>query len=197
MLVLEPLDAARARNARIYANWLARDSRPSAHHIPRSRPFAVTVRAMRAALEDSRLAPETIGYINAHGTRTLGNDPTEARASPRRFWRPHAGARGKLDQVPARPCAGRGGSARGAVTTRCWRLLRGVLPTSWKIFTAPGWRCELCLDVVPNQAREARVEAAASTEALTSPFGSHLNAVLALARHADRDIASVATKKYD
>src|SRR5437762_14086679 len=79
MLVLEPLEAARARGARIYAELAGAGFSADAHHITQP-AVAGPARAMRAALADGGLAPEAIGYVNAHGTGTLGNDPVEARA---------------------------------------------------------------------------------------------------------------------
>src|SRR2546422_5861888 len=79
LLVLEPLEAARARGARIYAELAGSGFSADAHHITQP-AVAGPARAMRAALEDGHLPPEAIGYVNAHGTGTLGNDPVEARA---------------------------------------------------------------------------------------------------------------------
>src|SRR5438876_12285302 len=79
MLVLEPLDAARARGARIHAEIVGFGMSTDACHI--TQPSAEgAARAMRAALRDASLAPEQIGYINAHGTATLANDVTETAA---------------------------------------------------------------------------------------------------------------------
>src|SRR5205807_8635861 len=79
MLVLEPLEAAQARGARIYAEIVGFGMSADACHI--TQPSAEGAgRAMRAALRDARLAPEQIGYINAHGTATPANDPTETAA---------------------------------------------------------------------------------------------------------------------
>ena len=79
MLVLEPLDAAQARGARIYGEIAGFGMSSDAHHItqPSSEGAA---RAMRRALSDAGLAIEEIGYINAHGTGTQANDATETAA---------------------------------------------------------------------------------------------------------------------
>src|SRR5438309_3052897 len=63
MLVLEPLEAARARGARIYAELAGAGFSADAHHITQP-AVAGPARAMRAALADGGLAPETIGYVN-------------------------------------------------------------------------------------------------------------------------------------
>src|SRR5260370_5345103 len=79
MLILEPLEAARARGARIHAEIVGFGMSADACHItPPSMEGAA--RAMRAVLRDAGLAAEQIGYINAHGTATPAHDPTETAA---------------------------------------------------------------------------------------------------------------------
>src|SRR5690242_21827733 len=69
MFVIEPLEAARARGARIHAEIVGFGMSSDACHI--TQPSAEgAARAMRAAVCDSRVSPEAIGYINAHGTRS-------------------------------------------------------------------------------------------------------------------------------
>lgn len=81
MLVLEPLDAARARGARIFAEIVGYGSSADGYNVTAPRPDgAGAAAAMRGALRDAGLAPEAIGYVNAHGTGTGLNDPAEARA---------------------------------------------------------------------------------------------------------------------
>src|SRR5215470_15416481 len=81
ILVLEPLDAAHARGARVHAEIVGFGMSADACHItqPSSEGAA---RAMRAALRDARLAPEQIGYINAHGTATPAAPRRRSNASP-------------------------------------------------------------------------------------------------------------------
>ena len=79
MLVLEPLERAQARGARIYGEIVGFGMSADASHI--TQPAAEgAARAMRGALRDAGLAAEQIGYINAHGTATQANDPTETAA---------------------------------------------------------------------------------------------------------------------
>ena len=169
MLVLEPLDAARARGARIYAELAGSGLSADAHHITQP-AVAGPVRAMRAALEDAGLPPEAVGYINAHGTGTPGNDPVETRAIHDVF-NSHARA---LAVSSTKSLHGHALGAAGALeaVATVLALHRGVLPPTAN-FTAPDPECDL--DVVPNQARETRVEAALSN---SFAFGG-LNAVLA------------------
>jgi len=169
MLVLEPLDAARARGARIYAELAGTGLSSDAHHITQP-AVAGPVRAMRAALEDGGLPPEAIGYINAHGTGTIGNDATETRAILEVF-----GTRARSLAVSStKSLHGHALGAAGALeaVATVLALHHGVLPPTAN-FTEPDPECDL--DVVPNQAREARVDAALSN---SFAFGG-LNAVLA------------------
>ena len=169
MLVLELLDAARARGARIYAELSGLGLSADAHHITQP-TVAGPARAMRAALDDAGLAPEAIGYINAHGTGTPGNDATETRAIFEVFG-PHARA---LAVSSTKSLHGHTLGAAGALeaVATVMALHHGVLPPTAN-FTAPDPECDL--DVVPNHAREARVEAALSN---SFAFGG-LNATLA------------------
>src|SRR5450432_4284719 len=79
IMILEPLDAARARGARIYAEICGFGMSSDAHHLTQP-TVEGPARAMRAALRDADMQLEQVGYINAHGTGTPGNDPTETRA---------------------------------------------------------------------------------------------------------------------
>ena len=89
ILVLEPLEAARARGVRIHAELVGFGMSADACHI--TQPSAEgAARAMRAALRNAQLAPEQIGYINAHGTATPANDVTET-AAIRAVFGAHAG----------------------------------------------------------------------------------------------------------
>ncbi|MFI5372469.1 MAG: beta-ketoacyl-[acyl-carrier-protein] synthase family protein [Candidatus Eisenbacteria bacterium] len=169
MLVLEPMDAARARGARIYAELAGSGLSSDAHHITQPSVDGPT-RAMRAALVDAGLAPETIGYINAHGTGTLGNDPTETRAIHQVFGA-HASAVAVSSTKSMHGHALGAAGALEAVAT-VLALHYGVLPPTAN-FIAPDPECDL--DVIPHHAREVRVEAALSN---SFAFGG-LNAVLA------------------
>ncbi len=169
MLVLETLDAARARGARIYAELAGSGFSSDAHHITQP-AVAGPARAMRAALADGELPPEAIGYINAHGTGTIANDPTETRAIADVFG---AHAR-SLAVSSTKSLHGHALGAAGALeaVATVLALHHGALPPTAN-FTTPDPECDL--DVVPNHAREARVDAALSN---SFAFGG-LNAVLA------------------
>src|SRR5580698_7935511 len=74
MMVLEPMDAAKARGANIFAEICGFGMTADAHHLTQPAVHG-PARAMRGALREAGLVPEAIGYINAHGTGTPGNDP--------------------------------------------------------------------------------------------------------------------------
>jgi nodulation protein E len=124
---------------------------------------------MRAALADAGLAPEEVGYINAHGTGTLGNDPTETRAIHAVF-----GSRAGLAVSSTKSMHGHTLGAAGALeaVATVLALDRGLLPPTMN-YLRPDPECDL--DVIPGMARGVRVQAALSN---SFAFGG-LNAVLA------------------
>jgi nodulation protein E len=170
MFVLEPLDAALARGARIHAEIVGIGMSADACHITQPSVDGAA-RAMRAALRDAGLAPEQISYINAHGTATQANDIAET-AAIRAVFGPHA------DRLAVSSTKSMHGHALGAAAAlECLAtvtaLRDGILPPTAN-FSQPDPECDL--DVVPNVAREAQVEYALSN---SFAFGG-LNAVLAL-----------------
>jgi nodulation protein E len=173
MLVLEPLDRARARGARIHAEIVGFGMSSDACHITQPSTEG-PARAMRAALCDAGMTPEAIGYINAHGTATQANDPTEC-AAIRAVFGGHAE---KLAISSSKSMHGHalGAAAALEAAASILALREGVLPPTAN-YNEPDPECDL--DVIPNTARAARVECALSN---SFAFGG-LNAVLAF-RHA-------------
>jgi len=170
MLVLEPLEAARARGARIHAEIVGFGMSADAGHI--TQPSAEgAARAMRAALRDAELAPEAIAYINAHGTATLANDPTET-AAIRAVFGAHAG-RLAVSSTKSMHGHALGASAALECLATALALRDGLLPPTAN-YSEPDPECDL--DVIPNHARAEQVEYALSN---SFAFGG-LNAVLAL-----------------
>ena len=169
MLILEPLAAARARSARIHAEVVGFGMSSDAHHLTHL-SIDGPVRAMRAALLDARLRPEQVGYINAHGSGTLINDPLETRAI-RELFGAHAD---RLAVSSTKSLHGHALGATGAMEAVCTVLAleNSLLPPTGN-FTVPDPDCNL--DVVPNRARPAQVQFALSN---SFAFGG-LNAVLA------------------
>jgi nodulation protein E len=170
MLVLEPLEAARARGARIHAEIVGFGMSADAGHItqPSSQGAA---RALRAALRDAGLEAGQIGYINAHGTATLANDPAEV-AAIRSVFGAHA-ERLAISSTKSMHGHTLGAAAALECLATALALRDGVLPPTAN-FSEPDPECDL--DVIPNQARRAQVEYALSN---SFAFGG-LNAVLAL-----------------
>ncbi len=168
MLVLEPLEAARARGARIHAEIVGFGMSSDAHHITQP-SLEGPARAMRAALRDAGLHPQQVGYINAHGTGTPANDPMETRAI-HEVLSAHAN---HLAVSSTKSMHGHALGAAGALeaVATILALREGILPPTAN-FTAPDPECDL--DVILNQARQAKVEFAVSN---SFAFGG-LNAVL-------------------
>ena len=172
MLVLECLDAARARGATIYGEIVGFGMSSDAHHITQPDPEGAG-RAVRTALNDGGLRPEMIGYINAHGTGTQSNDPMETIAIRNVFGK-HAD---KLAISSTKSMHGHALGAAGALEAIATILAlgNGILPPTAN-FTEPDPACDL--DVIPNEPREASCEYALSH---SFAFGG-LNAVLAFRR---------------
>ncbi len=173
MLVLETAESAMARGARILGEIAGFGMSSDAHHITQPSPEGAA-RAMRWAIQDSGLASEQIGYINAHGTATTANDATET-AAIRQVFGAHAD---KLAVSSTKSMHGHALGAAGAIEAVATLLaLRcGTLPPTAN-YTTPDPACDL--DVIPNTARKAQVEAALSN---SFAFGG-LNAVLVFRRH--------------
>jgi nodulation protein E len=172
MLVLEPLDRARARGAPILGEIVGFGMSSDAFHITQPSPDGAA-RAMRAALTDAGIAPQQIGYINAHGTATIANDAAETTAI-RKVFGAHAD---RLAVSSTKSMHGHTLGAAGAIEAAATLLAlqHGILPPTAN-FTEPDPACDL--DVIPNTARPAAVEFALSN---SFAFGG-LNAVLAFRR---------------
>jgi nodulation protein E len=179
MLVLEPLEAARARGARIYGEIAGFGMSSDAHHITQPSSDGAA-RAMRSALTDAGLAPEQIGYINAHGTATQANDVTETMAIRNVF----GGHAGRLAVSSTKSMHGHALGAAGALeaVATAMALRSGILPPTAN-FNEPDPACDL--DIIPNTARRAEVECALSN---SFAFGG-LNAVLAFRRIGDAPLS--------
>src|ERR1700722_2262748 len=169
MMVLEPMDAARARGAKIFAEICGFGMTADAHHLTQPAVHG-PARAMRGALREAGLAPEAIGYMNAHGTGTPGNDPVESSAI-REVFGAHAD---KIGVSSTKSMHGHALGAAGALEAiaTVLALHHGILPPTAN-YNEPDPECDL--DYIPNQARPARVEAALSN---SFAFGG-LNAVIA------------------
>jgi nodulation protein E len=173
-LVLETLERAQARGAKIHAEIVGFGMSADAHHI--TQPLSNgAARAMRAALADGGVAVEQVGYINAHGTGTQANDATET-AAIRSVFGEHAN---RLAVSSTKSMHGHALGAAGAIeaVATILALEKGLLPPTAN-YTTPDPACDL--DVIPNTARSAEVEYAISN---SFAFGG-LNAVVAFRRWA-------------
>jgi len=172
MLVLEPLEQARARGVPLYAEIVGFGMSSDAGHIT-TPSIDGPSRAMQAALRDANIGPERVGYINAHGTGTTNNDVTESRAIRQAFGL-HAD---KLAVSSTKSMHGHALGAAGALEAiaTVLALYHRTLPPTAN-FTTPDPECDL--DIVPNQARATEAEYALSN---AFAFGG-LNAVLAFRR---------------
>jgi nodulation protein E len=169
MMIIEPLEAARARGARIYCEICGLGMSSDAHHL--TQPLMDgPARAMRGALKDAGLAPEEIGYINAHGTGTPGNDPVESQAI-RAVFGAHAD---KLAVSSTKSMHGHALGAAGALeaVATILALHHGILPPTAN-YNERDPECDL--DYIPNNPRAQTVGAALSN---SFAFGG-LNAVIA------------------
>ena len=158
VLLLEELESARGRGARIYAEVLAYGTSNDAHHMAQPDPESVGVaEMMRAALERADLAPERVGYVNAHGTSTPQGDLAETKALKDVFG-DHAYS---LAVSSTKSVLGHLFGAAGAVEAMMSVLAvhEGVLPPTINYRTPDP---ELDLDYVPNEARSQQVEVALS-----------------------------------
>ena len=171
LVVLESLEHARRRDARIYAEVVGYGMTGDAHHMTAPDPEGDgAARSMAAALHDAGLEPSAVGYINAHGTSTPYNDKFETIAIKRVFGE-HAR---KLAVSSTKSMTGHLLGAAGGIEAiaTAFALHHGVLPPTIN-YEKPDPDCDL--DYIPNQARKQEVEVA-----LSNAFGfGGTNATLA------------------
>jgi 3-oxoacyl-[acyl-carrier-protein] synthase II len=162
MLILEELDHAKKRGARIYAELTGYGSTCDAFRLTDSHPEGRgAIACIQGALNDAHLKPDAIGYINAHGTSTQVNDRVESLAikqvfGPQAYHVPISSSKSMLGHLIA---------AAGAVEliTSIMTILRGVIPPTIN-YETPDPECDL--DYVPNTAREKKVD-----HVLSNSFG--------------------------
>jgi 3-oxoacyl-[acyl-carrier-protein] synthase II len=158
VLVLEALDHARARGARVYAELTGYGANCDAYHMTQPAPEGVgAAECMTLALEDGGIAPAGVGYINAHGTGTQFNDIAETQAVKRVFGE-HAR---KLAMSSTKSMTGHSLGASGTIEAAytALALARGVLPPTINLEEADP---ECDLDYIREGARSVQVDAALS-----------------------------------
>jgi 3-oxoacyl-[acyl-carrier-protein] synthase II len=172
VIVLEELEHARARGARIYAELAGYGNTADANHMTAPAPFGEgAARCMKMALRHARLEPADIHYINAHGTSTPQGDIAETQAIKTVFG-DHAK---KLAVSSTKGATGHMlGAAGASELVFCVKAIQtGMVPPTINL-EKPDPECDL--DYVPNKAREMRVEAIVNN---SFGFGGHNATVIA------------------
>jgi len=178
VVVLEELEHAKARGAKIYAELLGYGVSSDAQHITEPDPSGVNpARSMTMAFGDAGIAPDEVDYINAHGTSTPLGDASETRVIKLALGEENAR---KTPISSTKGATGHCLGAAGAVEAMFSILAieRGALPPTIN-YDEPDPACDL--DYIPNEAREADVRTAVSN---SFGFGGH-NATIVARRFED------------
>jgi len=158
ILVLEELERAAARGARIYAELAGFGANSDAYHITMPSPDGEgAARCMRLALDDGHIEPLEIDYINAHGTSTPHNDAIETQAIKRVFCEQAARVAVSSTKSMIGHALGAAGAIEAAYTALA--IHHQMIPPTIN-YESPDPACDL--DYVPNRARPARIRAALS-----------------------------------
>jgi 3-oxoacyl-[acyl-carrier-protein] synthase II len=175
VLVLEELNHARARGARIHGELLGYGTTSDAHHMTAPRPDgSQAARAMRLALRSAGLNPDQVDYVNAHGSSTPLNDPTESRAI-RDVFGDHA------DHLSVNGTKGYHGHALGATgaieaAATLFTLRHGWIPPTLNL-DQPDPACDLRYVTGAGESRQVRF-------AISNSFGfGGVNAALVFGRN--------------
>ncbi len=166
VIVLEELEHARARGAKIYCELLGYGNTADAHHMTSPAPEGEgAARCMRMALKNAELNPTDIDYINAHGTSTPAGDVCETEAIKTVFG-DHAR---KVAVSSTKGATGHMLGAAGAIeTVICAKTMeKGILPPTINLDN-PDPKCDL--DYVPHTAREQKINAFVNN---SFGFGGH------------------------
>lgn len=169
IVVLEELEHALKRSAKIYAEIIGYGASSDAYHITSPDPEATgAIRAMKSAIEDAKIKPKDIDYINAHGTSTHLNDLTETKAVK--------GVLGDASKVKVSSTKGNTGHLLGAAgvieAIICTKAIENKLVPPTINYQVPDEECDL--NVVPNKPVEQEINVAMSN---SLGFGGH-NATL-------------------
>jgi 3-oxoacyl-[acyl-carrier-protein] synthase II len=166
IVVLENLEHAQQRQARVYAELAGYGATSDAYHLVAPDPTGRgAAEAMRLALKDAHIAPEQVDYINAHGTGTQLNDPIETKAIKSVFGKAAYDVAISSTKAVTGHLLG-GASAIEAVIT-LMAMQHNTLPPTINL-TTPDPECDL--DYVPLVARSSRIDVAMSNG---FGFGGH------------------------
>jgi len=177
MFVLETLDHAKKRGAKIYAELAGYGSSDDAYHVTAPSPGGdAPAQAMRMAIEDGDIKYEEVDYINAHGTSTPFNDKAETLAIKKVFGeRAYKIPISSTKSMTGHLLGAAGGIELAAIIV-C--MEKGFIHPTIN-YETPDPECDL--DYVPNKAREAKINCALSN---SLGFGGH-NATLAVKRYVE------------
>ena len=176
--MLEELEHARARGAKIYAELIGYGLSSDAAHVTEPDPSGTNpARAMKMAFGDAGIAPEDVDYINAHGTSTPLGDASETKVIKLALGEeaarktPVSSTKGATGH-----CLGASGAVEAIFTTLA--VTTDTLPPTIN-YETPDPECDL--DYIPNESRKATVKVAVSN---SFGFGGH-NACIVLSEFAD------------
>ncbi|KPJ60631.1 MAG: 3-oxoacyl-ACP synthase [Planctomycetes bacterium DG_23] len=166
VVVLEEMEMAKKRGAHIYAEMLGFGMSGDGWHITAPDPEgAGPSSAMRVALNDARISPQDVKYINAHGTSTPLNDEVETKAIKKVFGPSANGLAVSSTKSMLGHLLGASGGVEMVITALA--VEQGVMPPTTN-YENPDPKCDL--DYVPNTAREERITVAMSN---SFGFGGH------------------------
>lgn len=171
IILLEELEHAKKRGAKIYAEIVGYGATSDAYHITSPAPNGEGgARAMQNAMKDAGIEPEEVTYINAHGTSTPLNDKYETMAIKTAF----GDASKKVIVSSTKGHTGHLlGAAGGIEAVACVKAIeKGIVPPTIG-YKVPDEECDL--DIVPNQARKIEVKYAMSN---SLGFGGHNSSII-------------------
>ncbi len=175
ILILEELEHALKRNAKIYGEIVGYGMTSDAYHMTSPVPEGLgATRAMELALKDGGIAPETVNYINAHGTSTLANDSTETKAIKKALGKSAEDVAISSTKSMTGHLLGGSGGIEAIATIMA--IANDCVPPTINLKNRDP---ECDLDYVPNQSRELKIAVALSN---SFGFGGH-NVTLAFKKY--------------
>lgn len=175
ILVLEELEHAKSRNAKIYGEIIGYGATSDAYHITSPSPDGEgAARAMKRAIQDANITPQDIDYINAHGTSTHLNDSCETMAIKATFGDSANKLMVSSTKGNTGHLLGAAGAVEAIISTKA--INEGKVPPTIN-YKVNDEECDL--DIVPNEIREANIETVMSN---SLGFGGH-NASIIIRRY--------------